>query len=471
MRKIFLPALLILGLFTRFYNLDQTGVFQWDQSIDLVKIHQYAVNKTLTLVGPISEDGSKVFGSLTYYMLMPFAAMGNFEPLSTTQGAVFWGFLTYLLIILMARIINKKLVLWVAILGIAWFPLVEISRSAWNPYLMPFWIALGIIFYQFKKNLSLFFSGIFLGLSIHNHYVAVFSTGVFILLASIASFKHKKFLLHLFLIFGFISTIVPFIIFDLRHPPGLFLSRIIYFNHVSTNAGLSIVSKIWENWQIILSYYTHGVFLSWLLGISVVLLFVYDLKTKNPAIIYGLAVMFQVLAVAFLSDSFIHYFLPALIFFLAYVLSKRDFLGAGISKFVFAILMISSVFTISSQLLIPTWSPSIKSIREITNILNGQIKGRDLRNVNLAVLASVDNNTYGRKYRDLLLIKDVNLLSKDEYFKTDNLFIVSQSAEEKVRNDAAVEMQLFRRGVLRGQWRVTGENWKVYLFNRNVSAL
>ena len=87
-KSVFILALLVVTLlFTRLYNLDKTARFIWDESSDLVNIHEIYVDKNITLIGPISEDGSKVFGSLTYYMLLPFAIAGNFDPVSTAYGA------------------------------------------------------------------------------------------------------------------------------------------------------------------------------------------------------------------------------------------------------------------------------------------------------------------------------------------------------------------------------------------------
>lgn len=145
-----LIALLFLSLliFTRFYNLDTTARFIWDESSDLVKMHQYFLERKVTLIGPISEDGTKIFGSLTYYMLIPFAAWGNFDPVSPAMGAAFWGCITALLLIYLAYIVNKKFLIPIVLLSLGWSPLLETSRWAWNPNFIPFWIILGIIFYH-----------------------------------------------------------------------------------------------------------------------------------------------------------------------------------------------------------------------------------------------------------------------------------------------------------------------------------
>jgi len=371
------------------------------------------------------------------------------------------------LLIVLTNLINKKMTFLVAILAIGWFPMVEISRSAWNPYLIPFWITLGLILYQKKKWFSLFLSGICFGLSIHNHYLAVFALGFFILLNTLISLRSKKFLLNLNLPIGFILVFLPFILFDLRHPPGLFLSRILYFNHTNTDFSLLIFSKIWENWQQIFFYYTQTNMLSYIVQFLTFLLFFSDVKRKNLNLIYFLPFLFQVMMITFISNSFNHYFLPGLVFFLVWVVSKRNFFLEKVSQLLIILLIISSILTIKSQLLIPTWAPNIKELREITNILKMDIEQKDRRNVNIAVLGSEDNNTYGRKYRDLLLIRNVKIMTRDEYSLSDHLFVVTQSSEKEIRLDPAFEMTRFRYGPIRDKWFVSNSDWRVYLFNRN----
>ncbi|MBI2599909.1 hypothetical protein HYW43_03250, partial [Candidatus Daviesbacteria bacterium] len=231
MFKAFLIFLFLsLLTFTRVYNLDRTARFIWDESSDLVRMHQFFVERKITLIGPIDETGTKIFSSLTYYMLMPFAILGNFDPVSPVFGSAFWGILTAVLIIYLTYLINKKFVLVTALLVLVWFPLVETSRWAWNPNLIPFWATLGILFFQFKGKLKMFVAGIFLGFTIHSHYLSLFALSGFIGSLIIFSFKEKIFKNVVWIITGIVVTLVPFVIFDLRHPPGLFLTRIMFFS-------------------------------------------------------------------------------------------------------------------------------------------------------------------------------------------------------------------------------------------------
>lgn len=158
MKKIFLSKwgfviFLVLLIGSRFINLDNSARFTRDESSDLARMHEYWSAKKITLVGPISNDNVKVFGSLTYYMLMPFAVLGNFDPVSTAYGAAFWSVLTGILLLLLVQHINPKLTLVAGLLIVVWYPLLESGRWAWNPHLMPFWFALGIaLIFLVKKS-------------------------------------------------------------------------------------------------------------------------------------------------------------------------------------------------------------------------------------------------------------------------------------------------------------------------------
>ena len=454
-------------LFSRFYNLDHTARFIWDESSDLVKIHQYYVDKQITLVGPISEDGSKVFGSLTYYMLMPFAFIGNFDPISTAMGAAFWGTLTGLLFLYLVWKINVRYVYLVGLLILTWYPLLETSRWAWNPNFILFWIVLGLILYLKNTKSSLFLSGLSLGLAIHHHYLSLIAVFIFVFAAAFLFFRKKVPMKAFLLIMGFLTAILPFVIFDLRHPPGLFLSRIIYFNQINPEFSIALgMTKVLTVFEQMFVYFVHSKIIAVFSSILILTLLVWDLKYRKRNLLYSSAWISQLFFLVMLNDVYNHYFLPALPFFVVWLTVQRDRFGKMTADFLLFILILSSAFTIVPQLTYKDWQSDIVSTRKITDIIQTEIQTNQLQNVNLAVLSSPDPNTYGRRYRDLLLIRDVNLDSKYEYFTSGKLFVVSMAEEKTIREDFAPEMTNFRNGILDGKWVIPDSKWKIYLFNK-----
>ncbi len=182
---IFYIFVFLLIIFTRFYNIDRTSRFIWDESSDLVSIHKIWVDKDITLIGPISEDGNKVFGSLTYYLLMPFAVINNFSPISTTYGASFWGVITAIVFLLLAYKLNNKFEVVPIFFVVFWTALLIPSRWAWNPNFMLLWSTLAMIFYISKYKYKYFVSGFLMALTIHHHYLGFYTVLAIIPLALI----------------------------------------------------------------------------------------------------------------------------------------------------------------------------------------------------------------------------------------------------------------------------------------------
>ena len=472
MKKVFLFVLfVVLLVITRFWNLNKTGVFFWDQALELVRIHQYYQEKTFTLVGPISEDNKIVYSSLTDYMLMPFAVLGKFSQLSVTVGAAFWGFWAAMIIFFLIHWINGKIVWWAGLLLIVWFPLVESSRCFWNPYLMVFWLSLGLLFYQNRSSLAFFLTGLFFGLAGHNNYLAWIASGVFSILAIFKAFKERQYNRFLILA-GFLVAVLPFVIFDWRHPPGLFLTRLIDFNNNRVFFdSIDFPGTAMVNIGKVLLSYVNFSTLAIVLGLLILVLLVFDLKQRSQSLVYLLSWIGQVVLVSLIKPVYPHYFLPGLVFFLCWLVYPRSKRGLKVSRVILAWLIFGSVLTIIPQLasglyLNKAWQPNIITLERLTNQMEKMIRENSLRNVNLAVLGSTDPNTYGWKYRNLLLLKGIIIKDKHEYFNSEYLLVVTQSSEEKLRRDPALELNNFRDGEIVNRYQALDFGWRLFVFRK-----
>ena len=103
-----LASLLVILIFSRLWNLPLTARFTRDESSDLARMHQYWQEKKLTLVGPISSDGQKVFSSLTYYLQLPVTVLFNFAPVGPAVATAIWGCVTAILLFLCGKISSRK---------------------------------------------------------------------------------------------------------------------------------------------------------------------------------------------------------------------------------------------------------------------------------------------------------------------------------------------------------------------------
>lgn len=468
MRKLFwagLTLFIIILVFSRFYNVEYTARFTEDESGFLVRAHQIYGEKKITLVGQVNELGTKVFSSLSIYMLLPAAILGNFDPASMFYGAAFWGVLTGLSLLFLAKKVNPKLLIPGVLVILFWFPLVNQGRWAWNPNFIPLWISLALICYLTRKPIFCLLAGVFLGLSVHQHYYAIFAISVFAVLANLEFLIKRQFRQAFLMDLGIGLTLIPFIIFDLRHPPGIFLLGATK-QAVVGNPAFTVKSVANFSWQIIL-YYTQSKVLGVLLILTLLPLVIYDSIKKSRSVFLPVICFAQIILVARVSVYFSHYFYALIPFFFVWLIYPRVSWGRVSAYLAMGVLIIGGLLTFKSQLTVAPVEPDLTTVKRISLLLKNEIRIDQLKNVDIAVLASPDHNTNGRKYRDLLLIPDnLVILTREEMGIADNLFVVSTVDIATLRQDPAYELNNFRGGVLRKFWKIGEGPWTVYLLNR-----
>ncbi len=473
MKKIWLIlAVLLIGIlvFTRFYNLDATTRFTRDEASNLIDMHRIWKEKDITFIGPVDINNTVIYPSLTYYMLLPFAAIGNFSPASPAYGTAFFGALTAILLVFLTHKVNRKFTVYAILIGLFWYPLVESSRWAWNPHLVPFMSVLALIFWARKGNISKFISGIFFGLSFHLHYFSIVSFAVFGSTWGLIQFSKKKFKEVFLLALGFISMLVPFVIFDIKNPPGLFFGKYLNNNLVSTGFATKLTgfwSDFTANLFRTLFYITQNNYLAIIVGVLIVILLIVDIKKHKENLLYFLPVITQVACISFLPYWAGRYFLLASPFFIFWLITKREFFGSLVSKFLILVMVLGSIIAMPKLLSESQVPPGGAVVEKISNYIVSAMDSEGLKNVNIVVLESSDPDPLGVIYRHTLLVKEKRILLDPEYNITDNLFVVTQGSEESVRGDESNIINGFRSGKAELRYQVAGTDWKLYLFNRD----
>lgn len=469
-RTILLICLAIIAAtFLRTWNLQHTARFIWDESSDLVNMHRIWVEKDITLIGPISESGHKVFGSLTYYLYLPFAILQNFHPLGPVWGAAFWGLVTAFVFSWFIRRIIPEAFPFAVILSVIWFPLLQSSRWAWNPHLVLLWIAISSLLLTYKHHLFTLLAGIALGLTIHHHYIAAFTIIPFIISFIILRYtKARDWLAPLLLTAGVFFSISPFVLFDLTHPPGLFLTRILYFNQLadattSTNA----LVGLWHNYFQFAHYIIPVRLLAYLAAAIIPVIVYFDLKNKNlPANLLSFIWIVHLILLTFLSAVYQHYFLPAILIFATWMFIPRKDIAQSLAFILYFTILLASIFTLPQVLTHTDWQSNIAASVAITDLIQSDIQTNNLQNPNLAVIASDDPNLYGRRYRDLLTIRDVTLKDRNSYHISDNLYLITTSSPSTFLTDPAAEIAPFRDGIIKQSWQIPDSPWTVYRIDK-----
>lgn len=469
--RILILFLLLLSA-SRLYNLDATARFTRDESSDLARMHEYWNAKKITLVGPISNDNVKVFGSLTYYMLMPFAVMGNFSPVSTAYGAAFWGIITGILLLLISWRIYPKLTPIAAVLIIVWYPLLESSRWAWNPHLMPVWLAGGVVLLLLFKHrlVTQFAAGVCFGLALHNHYIAAIPVFAYLATTSFPLIRNRKWIFLLSLWLGFVFSLLPFVIFDLRHPPGLFISAYIGNRtpHVQSIDSLtSFLSLLGRNIHISSLAMARTQLWSVSLMFVSLLLISMDVYKKQFKILAWLIPVFALIGAGVFLEGFeTRYFFAGIVFFFIWIFERRKGLSGFVQIAIVTVLIISSLATSMNLMTKPQLPPSTRVISSaseaIISILN---ENPEIKNANITTDMSEDMDMLSEKYRDYLSIRGISFRAASEYDVSEHLFVITQADEASVRKSESYPLLVFGDQQVRGVREIPDTNWRVFWFS------
>jgi hypothetical protein len=459
-------------LVSRFWNIGSSARFTRDESSDISRMHEYWSAKKITLVGPISNDNVKVFGSLTYYMLMPFAVLGNFSAQSPAYGTAFYGVLTGLLLwLLIIRNNRSRLVASIAsVLLVTSYPLIESSRWAWNPHLMLFWILLGVWLATLKRPIFLFLAAIALGLSVHTHYVAFVPATVYLGVLLFNEFKKRNWNRVSLLLVGFGLSLSPFIIFDLRHPPGLFLS--VYLGGATPNIdvdsqSLNVVQKLLNS--VFMFGYTlirNQNIANLLLFFSACLLITDLIKKRWRSVIIFMPTLAMVVFMIWLDNPHTRYFLATVGFYYLWLLDGRS----GFKSKIFQGITIIILF-VGSLICLPKsyhaeYQPPAGTVNAISDTVQSILLSHpEIKNSNIATDASVDSDLLATKYRDYLSVRGISFKAASEYDTSENLFLISQGSIEDLKRSQSFPLLIFCNQKLRDTVDVPNTNWKVFWFS------
>lgn len=223
---LLLIAILLVGAFLRLYKISDYMTFLGDEGRDVLIVKQMIVDHKFTLLGPTASVGGFFLGPIYYYFMLPFLWLWQLDPTGPAVMVALFGTATiYLVYLLGKEFFSEKTGLIAAGLYAASPLVIAYSRSSWNPNPMPFFSAMTLFcLYKglMKKSKSLLFSsGVFLGITMQLHYLAVFLVVIMITYVALANAKLLNFKLkiknYFLLLSGFLLGLSPFLAFEIRH--------------------------------------------------------------------------------------------------------------------------------------------------------------------------------------------------------------------------------------------------------------
>lgn len=231
---IALAVIVLLAIFLRFYQINQLNFFTYDQARDAIYVKRIVADHIPRLLGTQTSLPGMYLPPFYYYTIAPILWMARLNPIGIDVYSAAVGVLT---VVLMYFVGNQMFGKPAGIMSAALYavsPLnVELSRRAWNPNTLPFFILLAFFFlwrfYEKRKEKDFLFASIVYGYCLSLHFGAwtlapIFLFSWFFLLKKKGD---KKILLGSALAIFFF--ILPLILFELRHNFFLLSQAKIFF--------------------------------------------------------------------------------------------------------------------------------------------------------------------------------------------------------------------------------------------------
>ena len=228
-----------LFMLTRLYNLEHRITFGWDQEQFSNQIWNVVKNHTFTLLGPRTNNDLGFFLAPYFtYMLIPLYLLTNMHPFALYFFVVLMGLLFFALSYLtVSRIFSSRHALLFLFLW-TFNPLAHMYDSIpWWPLYIPLGVMTVLFLFHYlhtnsKQLLIWAILGLALGFFSNMHFQFVFMIFCAALFASY-EIKGKGVPVKAALVLGlgFLTTLVPLILFDIRHN---FLNTQLLFNFFFT---------------------------------------------------------------------------------------------------------------------------------------------------------------------------------------------------------------------------------------------
>lgn len=225
---IILTIVLIGAFFVRTYRLDQLLGFYYDQGRDAKIIWDLWHNHTLFLIGPTTGLAGIFLGPFYYYLIAPFYLLGRGDPVWPATFLAFTSTCSvFLLYWLGWKMFNRSAGLIAATIGAFSYYLVLASRWLSNPtpLLLSSMILLLAMWMVVSNKSRWWWILIALTVGVSLHFEAASAVFYIPMIIVFAIWQRKQFpslLIFGITILAFGITLLPQILFDLRHEHILF---------------------------------------------------------------------------------------------------------------------------------------------------------------------------------------------------------------------------------------------------------
>ena len=434
--------ILFVAGYVRLYNISAYMMFLGDEGRDVSIVRDIILGKNFPLIGPGTSIGNMYLGPLYYYMMVVPLWLFNFSPVGPAVQVAVIGVITLGLLWWIGRQWFGRIPALVISLLYALSPtVILLSRSSWNPNVMPFFALLAMYgvwkVWRFGYWRWLVISAVCMAFVLQSHYLGLLLAPTIALFTLLSFFKHRSsFAMHYVLLATstFFLLMSPLLIFDLApsHPWQNSKAMLAFFTDRQSTVSLKPYKAIPNLGplavQIVTSLLTaRSPMLSTALTIFMAILLVIALVSKrNPDLFYCLVWFMTGLVGLGLYKQHIydHYFgflFPVVFLLLGFVIA---FLSQHIiGKFLTGILAgyLVMIALQSSPLNTPP-NYQLAHTKQIATLVINESQGQPF---NFALIAK---QNYDRSYRYFFETTSAQYIPASEG-QTNQLFVVCEYAD------------------------------------------
>lgn len=470
LENLILFLFFLIGVFLRFYRLEEFTTFLADQGRDAIIIKRILTLEHLPAIGPPTSVGQVYLGPFYYYFIAPWLLLFNFNPVGLAFGVAFFSSLFILINYFIVReLFDEKTALISSFLITFSSVLIDFSRFSWNPNLLPLFTLLTIYFLikalKTQKKIFYFLFGSFLSFCLQLHYLALFLILPIIItsiirLIEVGKDERKSIVLNYFLSlisFSFFSS--PLLIFDLRHNflnSKNFLALFKASNEVVSNK----VTNLLVTFEA-LNKYVFNFQMSRFFSIVLLMLFfiagILFFKKKDNLRIFFIFFIFMLGGISLYNGPKYPHYLGILypVYFLLLSHLINFFLVNFLGKIILVTFLLSflALNTNKYYFIFQKGNNQIDKAEKISKVIYNNLSS------NKFTLTSLPYRYSDTHYRYFLEIWGKKPVEKDSLEKTDELFIVCEEECQPI-GDPQWDIAYFAPKKIVETWKI--DNIKIY---------
>ncbi len=330
---------LIVFIFLRFTNIHQRISFGWDQERDAVAATEI-LRGNFTLIGPQALGPEGFFlPPYFYYFLSPFYFITSGNPLAMILFLAAYNLTFFSLSFI---VIKRLFGLYPALFLLAFWAvnprIVQMDTTSWNPLLIPlFVILLFYLYYSYyikNKLQTLLLIGIMygIGLGMHIQFLLLFPFVIPLVQAILKTSLKPRLKRAASLLFGFMLTLLPLVIFDIRNN---FLNLNLMLGFLSKNSQssgypfLQTFDRFFYSLTGLYSIPGLGI-ISYILGLLFIIFIRYKITQKTfekkffegLSYVWGLTPFYFLIYRGSVSEYYFNYLIPVFLVALAFAAGR-----------------------------------------------------------------------------------------------------------------------------------------------------